>query len=413
MASLLDPYTPDATQPALPSIPGLDQQRMQSPALVQHDAQVQSLQSEQMKAQQEALAMQHQQAQREAQTGIATDIADPTLRKGWNELTPEQQQGQQAKYSPMVWGELPTMHNTAVSTATGRPVGASVQGSEQVSGEVPGGFKFQNIQPTATEGATGTFSTLAPQEQGMAQEIANYRFPYQAISRIPGPQRMRVLNAASEVNPDFDANQYQTRQGVMKSFASGPDADNLKSANTLVGHIDGLLTAGEQLHNRAFQPWNYLANTVESANGNPAQVTFKTKADAVASELAKLFKGMGAGNVQEIKEWRENLSPNLSPDQIRASAQSILDLMNSRVDALKTKYVQGMGTDKGAPDLSDQSKQILQKHGLIEGGAAAAPAQQAQSQPPQIPIVSTRQQFDQIPSGTSFIGSDGKRYKKP
>lgn len=414
MATMLDPYAPpqQSAPSTVPAIPGVDDLSM-SPVLAHHQIEAQGYQSDQLRARQQAIEAERQNALRETQSGVNADIADPQLQKGWNELTPQQRQQQQVKYSPLTWADLPTIHNQAVSTVTGRPTGANIQGSEQVSGEVPGGFKFTNMQPPAQEGATTSFSALAPQEQGMAQEIANYRYPFQALSRIPGPQRVRILNAAAEVNPDFDANQYQTRQGMMKSFSSGPDADNIKSANTLVGHLDGLLTAGEQLHNRSFTPWNAVANTVQSSTGNPAQVTFKTKADAVASELAKLFKGTGGSSEKEIKEWRDNLSPNMSPDQIRASAASILDLINSRVDAIRTKWTQGMGTDKGAPGLSAEAQQILQKHGLLDSSGVPqatvttpqAPAPQPQQQVPQ---VDSQQQYDALPKGAQYRDSNGR-----
>jgi hypothetical protein len=373
---MLDPYTPaeKAAQGngAIPTIPGLDELSY-SPELAAHQQNQQQYQNEQLRAQQQALEFQHATAAREAQTGIAQDIADPNLQKGWNELTPQQRTAQQAKYSPLVWGDLPTMHNTAVSTATGRPVGANIQPGEVASGEVAG-TKLSNIQPPPTAGATSAMEGLAPQEQGMANEIANYRYPYQALSRIPGPQRIRVLNAAAEVNPDFDANQYQTRQGVMKSFGSGQDAGNIASANTIVEHLDKWLKAGEALHNRSFEPWNSVANKTAEVFGSPAPTVFQSTADAVASELAKLFKGSGNANVQEIKEWRDNLSPKMSPDQIKAQAQTIINLMDGRLDALKTKWEQGMGTPRQSGFLSPQARQILESHGL-SSAESTTPAQ--------------------------------------
>lgn len=406
MASLLDPYTPAEAaapqgQPATPPpIPGLDLPLSTNPALATHQMGARSYAGEGL--QQQGLQTQQRVAQqgRQAAAEIAAFTANPSNpRGGWSALSPEQQQHFISAY-PDAAPTIPGIFNTAQSAAAGRPVGVNVQSGEQVSAKGPDGSTFENVQPTPQAGQTGA---LGDQDQQLASSIARYSVPYtslQAMARRQPQRYEQLLNAVSQINPNFDANQYPTRQALMKSFASGPDASNRTSANTLIGHIDNLLDAGDQLHNRGNQGWNWLANTAQGWNGNPAQVRFKETSDAVASELSRLFKGTGGASDAQIKEWQANLSPNMSPAQIKESASTALALMQSRLDALRDKYQTGMG-EEPPPMLSKESQAILQKRGLYtpEGEAAPqAPAAQPQGAQDRVMMTSPEGQQFYIPS---------------
>lgn len=382
MASLLDPYSPAEAAQSPPTIPGLDEPLGTNPALAAHQQAARNYASEGIQQQGQMAQLKQAQDQRTAAARMSAYANDPTLSgKGWHELTPEQRQpilDEAARTSPTAVPQIPGLYNQAQTAVTGRPVGVNLLPGETGSGEV-NGVKISDILPTPKEGQVGA---LGDQDQQLAGAIAHYQYPYQALQRIPPNRREQILNTATQINPSFDAAQYTARQGLLKSFASGPDASNRTSANTLIGHLDQFLQAGQNLNNRSFTPWNAVANEAQSLTGNPNQVTFKETADAVATELSKLFKGTGAASDSEIKEWRQNLSPNASPEQIKASAATALGLMQSRLDALKDKYRTGMGEEPPAAMLSPQSVQILQKHGLYtpeetgtQGPTGAAAAQ--------------------------------------
>lgn len=302
---------------------------------------------------------------------------------------PEFRQHMADAYAPIA-DQIPGIVNQTQRNITGNPdvgiptapAGAIEQRTVDPTGRVHRSYQFDTATPVNGD-ASDPLSGLPPQEAQMAKQLAGYQLSPNVLSRLQGQQKLRILNAAAAVNPDFDEKQYPIRQSALKSFTSGPDAANIASANTVVGHINDFLKAGEDLHNRGgiLTPWNIVSNAYEGATGNPAQTTFASKSTAIADEMAKLFKGTGAATDSSIRDWKATLSPNMSPEQIRASAQSAMELMASRLSALQEKYRNGLGKDPERPFLSPRSQAILRTNGLtIPTGQEEAQTQPATPQ---------------------------------
>lgn len=382
-APLLDPVTADA-QAKQRNI------NAQQVATQQREAQT----NLEIARQQHAARIENQQALGQTLKADAAQWANTPQYQGqdWVHAAPEVKAHFIDPYSEVA-DQIPSAWNAAQRMATGNPdigvpkppVGAIESRSINPAGEV---HRSYQVDPTAIAQESSTpgdpLANLPQGEASLAREISEYRYPYTALSRMPPIQRTRILNAITQVNPDFDANQYSTRQATMHSFASGQDAANIASANTVIGHLADFLKAGADLKNGGNQWYNWASNTAERINGNPAQTTFQQKADAVASEMSKLFKGTGSATDQEIKEWRKNLDPNMSPQQIQAAAQSAMELMSSRLNALKTKYENGMGKPMDRPILNPRSRSILRQNGLEIPEAAATENEDEQQPAPQI-----------------------------
>ena len=174
---------------------------------------------------------------------------------------------------------------------------------------------------------------------------------------------MALVQRAYAYDPTFDAKEYAVRAAVRKDFTSGKTANNINSLNTAIGHLDQMYEKAQALDNSKVPLWNWVANKGLQATGDKRVAGFNTTATAVESELASVFKGMGATD-QEIKAWRDGFSSSSSPAQFR---ESIVDastkLMGSRLDALRNKYQQGMGKPADFKMLSEKSHQILKKIG--------------------------------------------------
>jgi hypothetical protein len=75
-----------------------------------------------------------------------------------------------------------------------------------------------------------------------------------------------------------------------------------------------------------------------------------------------VFKGT-AGTDQEIKKWLENISSSDSPEQINASIDEAIELLGSRLYALRDQYERGLGKPKDFKFLSAKSDELLRKIG--------------------------------------------------
>lgn len=379
------------------------------PELANRQLQNQTLQRSQAETQQQQLRNQQEQDLNKFSGEMANYLtSDDSRGRAFHELPTQTQQGILKSY-PTITQHIPDYWNAAQRAATGNqdigvpksPEGVIENVNVGPDGKTSRSFQRDTSNPTGIQEG----GELPAYEEKMAQAMAEYRFPYQSLSRLQGPQKLRILDRISQLNPDFDANQYQARQGVMRSFASGQDAANIASANTVIGHLAEMLKAGEELHNSSFTPYNYVANKLQGVTGNPNQTRFASASTAVADELAKLFKGTGAATDQTIKDWKATINPSMSPAQIRASAEEAMGLMQSRLDALKEKYISAMG--KEPPSfISPNAQRILQTIGI---GQQAQPQGQPQLSQQDQQAINWARQNPQDPRSGQILAIHGLR----
>lgn len=218
-------------------------------------------------------------------------------------------------------------------------------------------------------GATGSelLNTLTPVDKATVQALLDYTKNPANLSLRKGAgesqsEREKFLGMAHLIDPSYDETQYAARSAVKKDFTSGKSAQNIRSLNTAVGHLNSLSEAADNLDNASVGLWNKVKNVGLSAVGDPRVVAFNTAATAVEGELASVFKGMGATD-QEIKVWRDNLSSSQSPEQLHAAIDTAIELMGSRMQALSSQYEIGLGKPKDFKILNDKSRDILTKLG--------------------------------------------------
>lgn len=200
---------------------------------------------------------------------------------------------------------------------------------------------------------------LSEQDKNMVKKIANYDIGATA-GAMRSPQWIRWMKLASAYDPTFDQAQFNVRAGVRKDFTSGKSANNIRSLNTVIGHLDTLKNAAANLNNTNFDTLNAVKNWGAKRTGKGAPVGFDSAAHAVESEAAQLFKGMGATD-QEIKAWRSTLNTNMSPEQLSTSIGTMLELMGSRMKALDETYSKGIGKPRDFSILNPKSREILKK----------------------------------------------------
>ena len=217
--------------------------------------------------------------------------------------------------------------------------------------------------PSGEGGNSGAIDKAAAESLG--KSLASYSVPYPSAFALRTPTVLEAIKIAQDINPSFNAAVYPARQKLMADFTSGKSANNLRSLNTAIGHIQSLQKAGDALNNLGLQIWNKIANAGLSAVGDPRANNFLAAATAVQSELAAVFKGMGATD-QEINAWRQNINSSKSPEQIKGFVKTAVDLLNSRLVALKRQYEAGMDNpgDFENKFLNDKSKDIIQNLGL-------------------------------------------------
>ena len=216
-----------------------------------------------------------------------------------------------------------------------------------------------------------------------AKGLADYRITISPFA-LTKPYWQQAIQAAQEYDPTFDQSQYAIRQGVKKDFTSGATSKALTSLNTAIGHLDSLKDAAAKLNNfsSVATPLNGPVNWAESELGDPRVNNFNERANAVSTELTRAFRGSG-GAEADVQAWRKNLPVNGSPDQQKEAIDGAIDLLSSRVGALKDQYQKGLGKPADFNFLNPKARSILTGMGYdpdkIEGGMKASDARLGQA----------------------------------
>ena len=244
--------------------------------------------------------------------------------------------------------------------------------------------------PASGDVQRAAIADLPPGQQNVVKKLVNYEIPLPSGMALRTPYWQGILERAASYDPSFDASQYNVRMALKRDFNSGKSAQNIRSLNTAIGHLDTLAEKAKALDNFNLPAWNWVENKRISAMGDKRVTGFLNAATAVESELAAVFKGMGATD-QEIKQWRANLSENQSPAQLKESIGTAIELLSSRLGALQSQYETGLGKPKDFKFLSPKSEAILKKLGVDTSIIDTVP--QARSNVPSVGTTSKGYRF--------------------
>jgi hypothetical protein len=197
----------------------------------------------------------------------------------------------------------------------------------------------------------------------LIKQVADYKIDPTKISSLKNEDRQRLVSLASQYDPTYDSSSFPAKAAVAKDFTSGKSAQNIRSLNTAVSHLNALAEAGGALGNTSFTPLNTLKNSVSQSTGQPQVVRFNDALNAVAGEMATVFKGT-SGTDEEINSWKQQMSASQSPAQIQAGINQMVELMAGRLGALQSQYQTGMGKQANFSFLNPNSQAILQKWGI-------------------------------------------------
>lgn len=235
------------------------------------------------------------------------------------------------------------------------------------------------------------------------------------MTRTPAGQQL--LGAITQYDPSFDATNFQKRQQTATAFSKGLQGNAVRGANQALYHMGNLYQRVEDLNNLGGlgTPLNAPINWVEEKLGDPRQGQFLQTAQAVGSELRRVFAGAGGGSLAELNKWESSIPLNASEAQQKAYIQNGMDLLRGGIQALNTQYQSGMGLNKDVTDLLDpKAREIYNK--LSEGKNPNVKKTTSQKQADilsQPKKVTNDAEYNLLPSGTTFVDPNGVTRVKP
>jgi hypothetical protein len=209
--------------------------------------------------------------------------------------------------------------------------------------------------------------------------------------------------------------------------------------NAAIGHGGELSDLIDNAPDHFFGVQNRVHNWWKSATNDPWLKAWQSNAEIFAGEVAKVNKG-GVPSQSENERILETLNPSNGKAALDAALGKYVRTLNSKTDALRNDRIRNMGPYDRTPSVIDEQlipvlDRLKKKYGIAMGekkserpppptAAAATEAKEGRPKedgapqssapaPAEIPKVSTKAEYDALPSGAEFIAPDGTHRRKP
>jgi hypothetical protein len=227
--------------------------------------------------------------------------------------------------------------------------------------------------------------SLDPSTAALVKGVANYQLDPTKVTTLRGDQRQKFIGLVQQYDPTFDMSQYGARAQAKKAYTTGPQGQTITSANTVIGHLANLAADAQKLGNGDFAPLNAVVNAGKNAMSNADLAKFNSDKMAVASELAKFFKGTGATDLTTTQEWQSIFDQNAGQGALKSVVQNVIgNLMKSRLDEMRSQYTAAMGKPADFKFITPETEKVLEKLGIKASDLdpAITPAPDGDKPPP-------------------------------
>lgn len=204
--------------------------------------------------------------------------------------------------------------------------------------------------------------TVDPQYRDQVKAIAEGR-----VSVPSGRWGEALRDAAFHYNPKLRGQAYVGFTAAERNLASGELRRNIRSVNTLVGHLGRLESNIPGLENTDFPRANKAFMLWARESGDPRYARVMDDINAVASELGRVFKGTVTEG--EINRNLELINAAESPAQLKAHVNEFLELMNSRLSAMESEVQQTTGRTAAEAEGAILSPEAKETRARLQQGA--------------------------------------------
>ena len=247
------------------------------------------------------------------------------------------------------------------------------------------------------------------QPSTMAQMVANYQVPLQTVlARTPLQARDNLMGQIKAINPQFQEQYYQTFQKTENDAATGDLGKSSKALNTMTGHLQVLKNASDALGGGNIPVLNKIAQSIGVQFGSDAKTTYDAIVHRLAPEVTKAYVA-GGGTSGERGTNESDFASSLGQDQRNSNIGISAYLADSLIKANQDQYnrgTYGRGQQKLISDEAEAARQQLTQ--LVPANLKKQGGQQGGP-----PLIKTKAEFDALPSGTLYMESNGKTYRKP
>lgn len=220
------------------------------------------------------------------------------------------------------------------------------------------------IAPTNAPEGAAKIEDVPDGIRGQVQQVIDGDMKLPSAARS-NPTNQAIRYWVTKVDSRFSEQRY----GVKDSFMKGKDADNVKSLNTVIGHLGALSDNAAKLGNTDFRKYNGFGNWLQREAGSDQTAPFRVDRRGVASELSTALKG-GVASQAEVEGWLHEIDASDTPGTLKNTIKEIAHVIGSRMDALEEKRSVLPERSRERPLLSAKSKTVMDR---LTGGGQQQP----------------------------------------
>jgi hypothetical protein len=240
-------------------------------------------------------------------------------------------------------------------------------------------------------------------QDAVAKMIANYEIAPPSSQRMQTPQGLALMSKVSDLNPDYHAQEFASRNAAYKGFATGKQGDQVRSFNVLISHLNTASDLADQLDNTASPAFNKAANFFATQTGSAAPTNVDTAMQMIKAEAVKAISGAGGG-VADRERALGQVNSATTPAAMKGALKTVQRLAGGQLGGLRRQYENSTGRKDFERLLSPDATPYLQSKEAL-GNENAGNTQPAK--------ISSDADYAKLPSGADFIGPDGKHRRKP
>jgi hypothetical protein len=198
-----------------------------------------------------------------------------------------------------------------------------------------------------------------------------------------GRREYLVSMASAMTGRDYNESQVAAMAKTRSNFATGAEANNIRSINTAIQHLSESEKAVQDIYESfnassiargmvggagRIPMLNAMANWLATETGSDKVTKLKGALEAAASEMAAALKGgRAAPTEKEIQAQKDIISSFSSPEQIRGYIETNSRLLSGRLHALEGQWKSVFGTPPPEGSiLYPSSIEIAKEHGFYD-----------------------------------------------
>jgi hypothetical protein len=262
--------------------------------------------------------------------------------------------------------------------ATLQKLNPNIQGTQWNNLPVGATINLPNQDASWLNGKSSTqvqaYNSLPAADKSSVQQLVTGNALLSDLVKSRGIQGTAAINKlisqAQAVDPSFSVNTNKQRYLYQTQFnnPNGKEQTQINAINTGLGHLAEFKAAGDALGNAALLPYNQFVNYLKNNAGEPSVANFNTVVNALAGELAAVYKNGGAPTDQETASWRNSLIDSFSKSQFSGVTDTTAKLISNKLQSMADTYKNVMGSYPNNPIVSPTAIQQL-----IDVGANVSP----------------------------------------